>query len=55
MYVNVANNVSSLDNLKLTPSSTGINEYVEAYPPIAQLENLWIIFSDRMEPNIIDN
>ena len=55
MYVNVANNVSSLDNLKLTPSSTGINEYVEAYPPIAQLENIWVIFSDRMEPNIIDN
>lgn len=54
-YVNVATDVSSLDNLKLTPSSTGINEYVEAYPPIAQLENLWIIFSDRMEPNIIDN
>ncbi len=54
-YVNVARDVSSLDNLKLVPSSTGINEYVEAYPPIAQLENLWIIFSDRMEPNIIDN
>jgi hypothetical protein len=51
----VARDVSSLDNLKLVPSSTGINEYVEAYPPIAQLENLWIIFSDRMEPNIIDN
>ena len=55
MYVNVANNVSSSDNLKLIPSSTGINEYVEAYPPIAQLENIWIVFSDRMEPNIIDN
>jgi len=55
MYVNVASNVSSSDNLKLTPSSTDINEYVEVYPPIAQLENLWIIFSDRMEPNIIDN
>ena len=54
-YVNVASNVSSLDNLKLVPSSTGINEYVETYPPIAQLNNLWIIFSDRMEPNIIDN
>ena len=54
-YVNIANNVSSSDNLKLVPSSTGINEYVEAYPPIAQLENLWIIFSDRMEPNIINN
>jgi hypothetical protein len=48
----VARDVSSLDNLKLTPSSTGINEYVEAYPPIAQLENLRIIFSDRMEPNV---
>lgn len=54
-YVNVARDVSSFDNLKLVPSSTGINEYVEAYPPIAQLENLRIIFSDRMEPNIIDN
>jgi len=54
-YVNVASNVSSSDNLKLVPSSTGINEYVEEYPPIAQLENLWIIFSDRMEPKIIDN
>jgi hypothetical protein len=51
----VARDVSSLDNLKLVPSSTGINEYVEKYPPIAQLENLWIVFSDRMEPDIIYN
>jgi hypothetical protein len=51
MYVNLANNVSSLDNLKLVPS-TGINQYVQAYPPIAHLENLWIIFSDRMDPII---
>ena len=55
IYVNLARDISSLDNLKLVPSSTGINEYVEAYPPIAQLENLWIVFSDRMEPDIIDN
>ena len=55
MYVNVANNISSSDNLKLVPSSTGKNQYLETYPPIAQLENIWIIFSDRMEPNIVDN
>ena len=53
-YVNLASGVSSLDNLKLVPS-TGINQYVESYPPIAQLENLWIIFSDRMEPSLVDN
>ena len=54
MYVNLANNVSSLDNLKLVPS-TGINQYVQAYPSIAHLENLRIIFSDRMDPIVINN
>ena len=53
-YVKLARDVSSLDNVKLVPS-TGINQYVEAYPPIEQLGNLWIVFSDRREPNVVDN